>query len=258
MARKIGRLITEENYSPDAIVMYFNQNGWPTETRLCTKTVYRYVYDGLIPNVTIKDLTKRGKGYREGSKGPRRHQRELTARKSISGRPSAANTREEVGHWEMDTVVGGKEAGPEVLLVLTERRSRFEIIRKISDKTTESVVKELDKLERKMGSVKFRQLFKSITGDNGSEFMDALGIEQSVRTKGIRTRMYYAHPYCPSERGSNENANGIIRRFISKGSDIGSYTKREIRRIQDWMNNYPRRILDGRTAEQCMKEYLIA
>lgn len=62
-----------------------------------------------------------------------------------------------------------------------------------------------------------------------------------------RTRLYFAHPYCSSERGTNENHNGIIRRFIPKATDIGEVSKKSVRHTQDWMNTYPRRILMGST-----------
>ena len=86
-----------------------------------------------------------------------------------------------------------------------------------------------------------------ITPDNGVEFSNATGLENSVLCNSLRTQLFFAHPYSSFERGTNENHNGIIRRFIPKGSDIGSEKKRTIRKIQDWMNNYPRKILGGKS-----------
>jgi IS30 family transposase len=114
----------------------------------------------------------------------------------------------------------------------------------------------LDKLERALGSRHFREIFKTITCDNGGEFMDAPGIEQSCLTRKKRTVVYYAHPYCACERGSNENANGIIRRFIPKGAAIGEISKQRIKQIQVWMNNYPRRILAGLSANEAFEGVL--
>ena len=90
----------------------------------------------------------------------------------------------------------------------------------------------------------------SITMDNGCEFVNQDFIEGSVITKKKRTTAYYDHPYSSWERGSNENTNKIIRRFIPKGSDISKYTHKEIKRIEQWINNYPRRILGYKTASE--------
>ena len=165
--------------------------------------------------------------------------------RSISKRPKVANERTEVGHWEMDTVYSGKECSSTCLLTLTERKTRTEIIRQIPDRTASSVKAEIDEFEREMGTDVFRGIFKSITPDNGAEFSDAQGLEKSMLADGSRTQLFFAHPYSSFERGTNENHNGIIRRFIPKGSDIAHWTQKSIREIQDWMNNYPRKILGG-------------
>jgi len=100
-------------------------------------------------------------------------------------------------------------------------------------------------------------VFKSITADNGSEFLNYEAMERSV-SGGCRTHIYYAHPYSSWERGSNENANRIIRRFIPKGSDISKFTRKQIQTIEDWINNYPRKILDFETPEERFIQELAA
>ena len=112
----------------------------------------------------------------------------------------------------------GRKGTNAVLLVFT-KKTREEIIRKIKGKSQYCVVKKLDKIERKLGSKKFRETFKTITCDNGCENLDFEGMECSVLTKQSRTKVYYAHPYSAWERGSNENANKLIRRFIPKGAN---------------------------------------
>jgi IS30 family transposase len=124
----------------------------------------------------------------------------------------------------------------------------MERIIKLPQKTQEAVVSALDVLERQMGRKEFNRTFKSITVDNGCEFLNYAGIEKSIQSKKkARTIVYYAHPYSSWERGTNENMNRMIRRFIPKGTDISKFGKREIRRIQEWLNNYPRKILNYRT-----------
>ena len=257
LVEDIARLIKKQHYSPDAVLMHYEKNGWPTETRISVRTLYRYIAEGLIPDVSEEELLHKGKRAKPRQKGPKKHSRAVSAQKSITNRPAEVENREVSGHWEMDCVVSGKGQGCAALLTLTERSKRYELIRKIPDQTSASIVNEIDKLERTLGSRRFRELFKSITCDNGSEFMDALGMERSCLAKRNRTTVYYAHPYSACERGSNENANGIIRRFIPKGSAIGKITRQRIKQIQDWMNNYPRRILAGLSANEAFEGMLV-
>ena len=91
--------------------------------------------------------------------------------------------------------------------------------------------------------------FKTITVDNGVEFSDAEGLEKSRRNKKKRTKVYYCHPYSSCERGSNENANRLIRRHIPKGVNFDKKSKTEIKEIETWINNYPRKIFEYDTAE---------
>jgi len=255
LVAEIARLITEQKYSPYAVIIHFENQGWPSDTRICEKTLYNYIAAGDIVGVSEKDLLYEGKR-RKPKKEPKRHSRVANAVRSISKRPEEANDRSEFGHWEIDTVVGGTESSSACVLTLTERKHRAEITRKIADRTAASVTAEIDKLERQMGSVAFRKLFRSITGDNGPEFSNVTGLEQSVLTKQLRTQLFFAHPYSSYERGTNENHNGIIRRFIPKGSDIGFCTKKRIREIQNWMNTYPRRILGGLSPLEALKREL--
>ena len=139
------------------------------------------------------------------------------------------------------------------MLVLTGRVALREMIVKKKSRTRREVVMALNRLERQYGA-DFYRIFKSITVDNGSEFMDYEGMEASCRRKGRRTKLYYCHPYSSWERGSNENANAIIRRFIPKGDRIEDYSTKQIQYIEDWMNNYPRKVLGYRSPNQLFAE----
>ena len=242
LVKYIENLIINEKMSPYAVAEKIKQSG-KFKTTISYKTIYNYIDNGFFPNLTNKHLPVK----KNGKKQKYNHIRTATNNtkgRSISERDATVEKREQYGHWEMDTVVG-KQKTKEVLLVLTERMTRQEIIRKIRSKSQVCVVKELDKIERKMGSKKFRETFKTITCDNGCENLDFEGIEKSVFTKKKRTEVYYAHPYSAWERGTNENANKLIRRFIPKGADIGKFTHEKIKMIEHWINNYPRRILNG-------------
>jgi len=127
--------------------------------------------------------------------------------------------------------------------------TREEIILKIESATQDSVLKALDKLEEDYGTY-FREKFKSITLDNGREFLDWESIEQSGLNGKKRTLVYFAHPYSSWERGTNENQNRMIRRFIPKGTDISKLSDKDIKRIEEWMNNYPRKILGYKTPNE--------
>lgn len=137
---------------------------------------------------------------------------------------------------------------------MSERCSRFEHIIKLADKTQDSVRRGLNRLERHYGK-EFKELFKTITCDNGSEFLDPDLITQSCWGRAPRCLLYYAHPYCSSERGSNENANRLIRRFIPKGVDMKNVTQQDVNHIANWMNKYPRKLLDGICSEALAKRF---
>ncbi len=116
---------------------------------------------------------------------------------------------------------------------------------KLPSQKSQAVIKALDTLEQEMGIDTFRSKFLSIISDNGSEFGDWRSVERSCLGKGMRTNHRFCHPNSSWERGSNENVNGIIRWFIPKGSAIGMYSTRQIKRVEEWINNLPRRLLNG-------------
>ena len=124
----------------------------------------------------------------------------------------------------------------------------------IKDKTQRNVIRAINRLERKLGKDTFSTLFKSITCDNGVEFQDFKGIEQSVYSKKKkRTKVYFAHPYSSFERGSNENANRLIRRFLPKETTFDELSQRVVERLARWMNKIPRKLFDGKSANEMVK-----
>lgn len=246
--------IAEKHYSPAAVLGEIRTKGLHFRTSICTRTLYNYIDKQVFLRITNRHLLRKGQ-----RKQPYKRVHAVRTKKplctSIEDRPEAAHSRQEIGHWEMDTVVGKSKGAGQALLVLTERLTRQEMILKLKRKTSAEVVTALNRLERRYGK-RFPTLFKSITVDNGSEFMDTAGMEKSVRTKNPRTKVYYCHPYSSWERGSNENANAIIRRFIPKGTPIENYSAKEVQQIEDWINNYPRKILGFRCSNDLFMEYL--
>ena len=162
---------------------------------------------------------------------------------SIDLRPDCVTARETFGHWEIDTVVGLKSGQDQVLLKLTERKTRFEIIQKIEGGNALAIQSAIENLQEQFGHF-FKDVFKTITSDNGVEFSTL-----SVCLAGI-VDDYFTHPYSSWERGTNERHNGLIRRFIPKGSTMRHVSREHIKRIENWMNKLPRKILGYQTPKQ--------
>ena len=253
LANFIEKEIKEEKSSPEVIEYKIKQGGF--STTLCFKTIYSYI-DKEVLEVKRKDLTY-GK-YEKKEKEKKEESERIKPNKegkTIHDRPKAIDTREEIGHWEMDLVEGLKEQNEPYLLVLSERKTRKEIIELIVNKEAKSVARALDRIERQLGVVKFRETFKTITTDNGSEFRNWKIIEKSYTgSKKARTSQYFADAYCSWQRGTNENINKMIRRFLPKGTSFKGLTQEEVKRIEKWINNYPRKIFKFKTSEEYYKE----
>lgn len=253
--RFIEKKIIEDGYSPQAVLYYIKSHGLEFNTTLCKATIYSYIDKGIFLNLTNNHLPVKRSVKRDYNKS--RVAKKNVKGRSIEERAKEVLNRDEFGHWEMDTVYAGKGKGKACLLVLSERMLRLERIIKIPDRTQSSVVSALNRLEKTLGYENFTNTFKTITCDNGVEFLDFDGIEKSVcKEKEKRTIVYYCHPFCSGERGTNENINRMIRRKIPKGESIEPYTNSEIQAIEDWVNNYPRKILNGKSASEVYREYL--
>jgi IS30 family transposase len=247
--------LVEERFSPDAIIGEIKARGLEFKGIICTKTLYNYIDAGLLSGISNKNLWQKRNKKKRGYKTVSRVNTKNRRCRSIEERPKRINNRVEYGHWEGDTVKGPLRAKTS-LFTLTERKTREEVILKVEQATQEAVKAAIDGLEKKYGDG-FKVKFKSITFDNGVEFLGWESLEvSSLRPAETRTIIYFAHSYSSWERGTNENQNRMIRRFVPKGTDIADVSDKEIRRIQDWMNNYPRKILGYKTANQMANECL--
>jgi IS30 family transposase len=237
-----------KGYSPGAILLYIEEHELEFKTKVCRVTLYSYIDKGVFLRISNKNLLRKGNRKKKttGEKTPKKLP---NVEHSIEKRAPEINERTSFGHWEGDSVIGTNKKG-ETVLTLTERLTRAEIIIKSPDKTAASTVRMFNRLERRIGSATFRKVFKSITFDNGTEFSDTQGIEISPYTRRKRTSVYYCHPYCSSERGSNENQNGFIRRFIPKGVPIATFSNDYIRYVQNFINEYPRAIFKGENSSK--------
>ena len=195
-------------------------------------------------------------------------QKRATFGESIEKRLIESLSRKEFGHWEMDSVEGSKEKSKKSLLVLSERKTRKELIFINENMSSFQVVDKINILEKSLGKY-FKMIFKTITMDNGTEFADVIGISKSILKRNcptvgqiqnkssvqsldtsykIRVKLYYCHPSTPQERGTNENINKMIRKYIPKGTNFDHETIEKIKYIQEEINNYPRKIFNYNTS----------
>ncbi len=244
-------LILNQKRSPDEALHIVKTEHPEIKTHICLRTLYNYINSGLFPNLTSKDLFFKGKRVVKKKKS---RVKGLPHGLSIEKRPAEVAERESFGHWEMDSVIGRKQRG-KTFIVLTERKTRFELVLRSDDKSALSTVKVMNRLE-KIYRKKFQKIFKSITVDNGTEFSNVAQLEASCLGNYKRTTIYHCHPYSSYERGSNENQNRFIRLFVPKGTDISKLSNEYISGIQKYINTKRRKIFNYRTSEDLFFEEL--
>lgn len=244
----INNRVKNERITAHAVWGEIQHKQMAFQTHISRQTLYNYMQLGLIENKKL-GLSKKKK--KRKTKSIKRVSRGV----SIEKRPEEIKMRETFGHWEMDCVCGSTRA---TFLVMTERLTRQEMIFKMENQKSASVIDCLNTLERKFGK-KFKQVFKSITVDNGSEFLDYQALEKSIYGRNSkRTSVYYCHPYCSCERGTNERINREIRRLVPKGTNLSKYTNADVLDIQNWINNYPRKVLGFATSQELFDKQLLA
>lgn len=229
--RHAEKQILENKMSPDALCGEAKRSGRFKET-VSTKTLYNYI-DQRILKVRNIDLPLKVK---RKIRIDKRKQNKRLSGMSIEERADEINNRTAFGHWEIDTIVGKKESSS-VLLALDERVTRKRHLVKIPSRSSDAVRLGLENIAKLYGE-SFEAVFKSVTSDNGSEFVD-LG---SYLPKS--TKVYYAHPYSSYERGTNEKQNSLVRRFFPKGKSFDNITDDQVAFVERWINNLPRKIFN--------------
>ncbi|WP_319476731.1 IS30 family transposase [Marispirochaeta aestuarii] len=223
------------DWSPEQIVDHLKR--FHTFT-MSHETIYQYLlwdkkHGGLLYK-HLRIITKRvRKRY-----GSRDFRGILPGKRHISTRPAAVETREELGHWEGDTVIGKDRY--HCILTLVERKSGFVIIKKLRSRTVKEVTAAAIRSIRT-----HHKLFKTITFDNGVEFHGYKKIEEV-----FPVICYFATPYHSWERGSNENANGLIRQYIPKKTSMKNLTQYKCDWIAKRLNTRPRKRLGFKTPEE--------
>lgn len=248
LAFVVSKVMGDEKWSLDAAFGYaLNSNEFRRDEIVCTKTLYNYVDLGLLPikNIDLPEKLRRN----TKAKKSRENKRNLGA--SIDERPEIVDLRTEFGHWEADTVVGKKDEGEPCVLTLVERMTRMSLWIKAENHTAEAIQAALESVMEYFGEQK-NEIFKTITGDNGSEFANLSMFEDG------KLKVYFTHPYSSWEKGTNECHNKMLRRFIPKGRSISDYDADDICFFADCINGLPRKILGYRTPEAMFESYLDA
>jgi IS30 family transposase len=237
--------VLKDKWSPDVAIGYAKKNNLFPGQSFTTKTFYNWVYKGYSK---VKKHHLLRKNYiKQQKKSFKRDKNVKKEERRIDNRPSYISTREEFGHWEGDLIVGKEHKS--YLFSLVERKSRIGFLFKVPNRESRHIVEIIIFLTKKYKK-RFKRIFKSITFDNGQEFSNFVDIEKS----GIN--IYYAHPYSSYERGSNENWNGIVRRFLPKGSRFEKLTVNRIKQIESCINNIPRKKLGYMTPMDLWKKEL--
>ena len=217
------------------------------EDMVCTKTLYHYVDMGFLPIKNLDLPEKVSRKQNKGKRDSRKNKRVLG--KSIEERPKSVDSREEFGHWEIDSILGKIGESEPAILSLTERKLRMSIWLKVADHTAKTVNETLRGLFEDFGD-KCGEVFKTITADNGSEFAELAAFEQM----GIG--IYYTHPYTSCEKATVENHNKLLRRFVPKGKSLNDYSADDILFFADVINGLPRKILGYHTPEELFDKEL--
>ena len=170
--------------------------------------------------------------------------------RSIEERPAIVSKGTEIGHWEIDTVVGQREGREAVAFTAVEKVTRNYIAIRISGRTSAGVEDAMNKLQDLYGKERFSQVFKTMTADNGPEF------ETLSKFERLGTSIYFTHPYSSWERPQNERHNGLLRDFIPKGTSIEPFSDEDVLTMADTLNQRPRRILGYHTPTELFDRFL--
>ena len=192
--------------------------------------IYQHIYQDKRENGALwKHLRcqkKRRKRY-----GSYEKRGQIPERVWIDERPLMVEQRDRLGDWEADTIISkGKQ---KAIVTLTERKTRMTLLKKVKDRTAETIKQAMIDL-----LCPFADQTLTITCDNGKEFSEHTAIAEALDAK-----VYFAHPQAAWERGSNENANGLVRQYFPKGTNFSNLTEQDIERVMLRLNHRPRKCL---------------
>jgi len=232
----------QEDWSPEQISDWLKQN---TDIQVSHERIYLYIYvdkrAGGSLHQHLRCQKKRRKRY-----GGYDRRGKLPNRRSIEERPEIVDQRQRIGDWEVDTMIGKRHR--QAIVTLTERNSRFALLRKVERRKANLVSAAVIDLLQPVAD-----RLHTITGDNGKEFAEHERIAQELEVS-----FFFAHPYAAWERGANENMNGLVRQYIPKNRDLLSVTDEELLLIMNKLNHRPRKCLDFKTPFEVFFEQSVA
>ena len=231
-------LLCEHHWSPEQICLRLKDDGI---LEISHERIYQHIIldkqTGGDLHTYLRERVKRRKRYGGGKE----RRGTIPNQTSIEERPEASEARDEPGaDWEGDLIIGSKHK--QAIVTLVDRCTRFTFMAKVPFKTAQAVQEAICSC---LSSVK--QLFRSCTLDNGKEFAQHEAISQT-----LEGHVYFAHPYSSWERGTNENTNGLIRQYFPKDCDFTTITDKQIKQVQDMLNNRPRKVLDMKTPNELL------
>jgi len=227
-------------WSPEQITGHLDANGFATVSH---ESIYQRVYADQRAGGTLHRALRCQKQRRKRY-GSTERRGKIPNQTSIEQRPAIVDTRERLGDWEADLVIGAAQQG--VLLTVNERRSRLTLIAHVVSKEASVVADALISLLKP-----FAAHVHTLTTDNGKEFAQHERI-----AKALDAEFYFAHPYSSWERGANENMNGLIRQFFPKKMSLKSIAKKSVMKVQELLNNRPRKCLEFKTPFDVFKNEL--
>ncbi len=239
--RKLRRYIRKklkQYWSPEQIVGMLRRN---RKIDISLVTIYSWIKRDRGEGGKLYKFLRQGHRKRRKKRGSLNNQGQIPDRRPIGERPKAVDSREELGHWEGDTVVGRYHGS--FVATHVERKSRYLLVGRTDDKSADSMNATTQQLFRKIPRAKR----KTMTFDNGKEFAGFKEMEKSV---GFRC--YFADPYSSWQRGTNENTNGLLRQFFPKGTDFNEISEEEIDKAAALLNNRPRKCLNYRTPHEVL------
>lgn len=229
--RAVERLLCEE-WSPEQVVGFLRRQG---KLRISHETIYRHIWRDKQAGGMLWTHLRGCPKQRRKRYGAYDSRGRLAGKRHISERPVAASERAELGHWEIDTVMGA--GTPDCIVTLVERLSGYVLIGKLEDRTAGVVTDRTIKLIRSSPCE-----VHTITSDNGVEFHSYKVIEEHT---GVE--FYFATPHHSWERGTSENTNGLIRQYLPKRECLAALSQHRCNAIAHKLNTRPRKRLGFRT-----------
>ncbi len=250
--KPLGKMVLKKlmlRWSPEQIHLYLKKHyGHQPLMQISMESIYFYIYVHAKPELRkllVEQLRQKRK-YRGNVRRGADKRTTIQDPVRIDERPEEVHGRLIPGHWEGDLILGRERNS--AIATLNERSSRAVIIIPLKKRDAKSVRLAFEREFRSIPS----QMKKSLTYDNGTEMA-----QHKLFTKHTKVQVYFAHPYSPWERPTNENSNGLIRDYFPKGTDFNTISKTTLKRVQNELNERPRKVLDMCTPKEVFDRFVM-